>query len=93
MRALALIDGEHYPPVIRHALEALAERDKLEFVGAVFLGGTEKLASSEALQQLAAWVGCQCAAEQVALGQIAVLAAQYLQLSFGFHAFGDDLEP
>jgi cyclic 2,3-diphosphoglycerate synthetase len=52
MRALALIDGEHYPPVIRHALDVLQEREGLEFVGAVFLGGTEKLASSDALQTL-----------------------------------------
>ena len=52
MRALALIDGEHYPPVIRHALDVLRATEGLEFVGAVFLGGTEKLKSSDALQQL-----------------------------------------
>jgi cyclic 2,3-diphosphoglycerate synthetase len=40
-RVVALIDGEHYPPVVRFALEALA-RDH-EVVGAVFLGGTEKI--------------------------------------------------
>ena len=52
MRALALIDGEHYPPVIRAALEHLHEQDGLEFVAAVFLGGTEKLASRDVLETL-----------------------------------------
>lgn len=40
-RALALIDGEHYPPVIEAALATLAGRGH-EVVGAVFLGGWEK---------------------------------------------------
>src|SRR5919201_3226194 len=39
MRALALIDGEHYAPTVRDALAALP----YEFVGAVVVGGTEKL--------------------------------------------------
>ena len=39
MRALALVDGEHYPDVVVDTLEAL----RYEVVGAVFLGGTEKL--------------------------------------------------
>lgn len=43
-RVLALIDGEHYPPVVRAALESLAETH--EVVGAVFLGGTEKVGGS-----------------------------------------------
>ena len=38
-RALALIDGEHYAPVVRAALEELPYR----FVVAHLLGGTEKL--------------------------------------------------
>jgi len=38
-RALALIDGEHYAPVIKDCLEALP----YDFVGAYLLGGTEKL--------------------------------------------------
>jgi cyclic 2,3-diphosphoglycerate synthetase len=39
--AVALIDGEHYPPVVA---EALAEAsDRFEFRGALFLGGTEKI--------------------------------------------------
>jgi cyclic 2,3-diphosphoglycerate synthase len=39
MRALALIDGEHYAPVVRDALEGLPH----EVVGALLVGGTEKL--------------------------------------------------
>ena len=38
-RALALIDGEHYAPVVRSALEALP----YDFVAAHVVGGTEKL--------------------------------------------------
>jgi cyclic 2,3-diphosphoglycerate synthase len=38
-RALALIDGEHYAPVVRAALEELP----YEFVAAHVVGGTEKL--------------------------------------------------
>jgi len=40
-RVLALIDGEHYPPVVRFALDALSEEH--DVVGAVFIGGTEKV--------------------------------------------------
>lgn len=40
-RAVALIDGEHYPPVVRFALAGLAER--YEVAAAAFLGGTEKV--------------------------------------------------
>jgi cyclic 2,3-diphosphoglycerate synthetase len=39
LRALAIVDGEHYPPVVRDALAALP----FEFVAAVVVGGTEKL--------------------------------------------------
>ncbi len=39
MRAIVLIDGEHYAPVVRDALEALP----YEVVGALLVGGTEKL--------------------------------------------------
>jgi cyclic 2,3-diphosphoglycerate synthetase len=40
-RVIALIDGEHYPPVVRFALGELAREH--EVVAAVFLGGTEKI--------------------------------------------------
>jgi len=39
MRALAIIDGEHYPDVVREALLELP----YEFVAAVLAGGKEKL--------------------------------------------------
>lgn len=40
-RVIALIDGEHYPPVVRFALSALAAES--EVIAAVFAGGTEKV--------------------------------------------------
>lgn len=40
-RVVALIDGEHYPPVVRFALAALSGEH--EVVAAAFLGGTEKV--------------------------------------------------
>ena len=40
-RVVALIDGEHYPPVVRFALDELGADD--EVVAAAFLGGTEKV--------------------------------------------------
>jgi len=43
VKALALIDGEHYPDVVRDALAALP----YEVVGAVMLGGREKLRDGE----------------------------------------------
>jgi cyclic 2,3-diphosphoglycerate synthetase len=39
VRAVALIDGEHFAPVVRDALRALP----YEWVGAILVGGTEKL--------------------------------------------------
>ena len=42
-RAVALIDGEHYVSVVRDALEELP----YEFVGAILVGGTEKLRGGE----------------------------------------------
>jgi len=39
VRALAIVDGEHYPPVVRDALAELP----YEVVAAVLVGGTEKL--------------------------------------------------
>jgi len=40
-RVVALIDGEHYPPVVRFALSALAAEH--DVVAAAFAGGTEKV--------------------------------------------------
>jgi len=39
VKALAIVDGEHYPDVVRAALAELP----YEFVGVVLIGGTEKL--------------------------------------------------
>jgi cyclic 2,3-diphosphoglycerate synthetase len=43
LRALFLIDGEHYPPVVVDAMRELEERLGIEGVAAAMLGGTEKL--------------------------------------------------
>jgi cyclic 2,3-diphosphoglycerate synthetase len=43
MRAVALIDGEHYAEVVRDALAALP----YDVVGAILVGGTEKLRGGE----------------------------------------------
>jgi len=40
-KTIALIDGEHYPPVVRAALESFS--GEYDIVGAVFIGGTEKI--------------------------------------------------
>ena len=42
-RAVAIVDGEHYPPVVRQALEELEDL----VVAAVLVGGTEKLRGGE----------------------------------------------
>ena len=46
MRTLALVDGEHYPPVTRAALEVARERGH-EVVAALLVGGTEKLGAGD----------------------------------------------
>ncbi len=43
MRALFLIDGEHYPPVVLEAMKNVEESLDVRGVAAAFLGGTEKL--------------------------------------------------
>ncbi len=43
MRALFLIDGEHYPPVVFEAMKSVEESLGVRGVAAAFLGGTEKL--------------------------------------------------
>ena len=42
MRTLVLVDGEHYPPVTRWAIETARERGH-DIVGALFVGGMEKI--------------------------------------------------
>jgi cyclic 2,3-diphosphoglycerate synthase len=51
MRTLALVDGEHYPPVTLAALRTAAERGH-EVVGALLVGGTEKLAGGDQVPDL-----------------------------------------
>jgi cyclic 2,3-diphosphoglycerate synthetase len=43
VRALFLIDGEHYPPVVVDAMQSVHQRLRAEGVAAAFLGGTEKI--------------------------------------------------
>ena len=43
MRALFLIDGEHYPPVVLDAMQSVERSLDAEGVAAAFLGGTEKI--------------------------------------------------
>ncbi len=53
--AVALIDGEHYPPVVVEALARAGER--FAFVAALFLGGTEKIAGGELASEAEALYG------------------------------------
>ncbi len=47
-KAIALIDGEHYIPVLKGAIEYIREHYKeFQLVAAVFLGGTEKIGTPE----------------------------------------------
>jgi cyclic 2,3-diphosphoglycerate synthase len=43
VRALFLIDGEHYPPVVIDAIQSVEQSLNAEGVAAAFLGGTEKI--------------------------------------------------
>jgi len=43
VRALFLIDGEHYPPVVIEAMQSVQKSLDAEGVAAAFLGGTEKI--------------------------------------------------
>ncbi|UCD56991.1 MAG: 2,3-diphosphoglycerate synthetase [Candidatus Hydrogenedentota bacterium] len=52
MRALFLIDGEHYIAVNRDGIREVADRCGHEAVAAVFIGGTEKIGSPEDLKRL-----------------------------------------
>jgi cyclic 2,3-diphosphoglycerate synthetase len=45
-RAIALVDGEHYPPTTRWALDVARERG-YEVVACLFMGGTEKIGPGE----------------------------------------------
>jgi cyclic 2,3-diphosphoglycerate synthase len=49
MKVIALVDGEHYPPVTRWGLDVARSRG-IEPVAALFVGGSEKLAADGALE-------------------------------------------
>jgi cyclic 2,3-diphosphoglycerate synthetase len=49
MRVVALVDGEHYPPVTRWAIEVARARGA-DVVAAVLVGGSEKLGGAQALE-------------------------------------------
>ncbi len=52
LRAIVLIDGEHYVSVLKGAIEwAMKNYPDREFVAAVFLGGTEKIGSPEEVRK------------------------------------------
>ena len=51
MKALFLVDGEHYIPVNRDGVSDVARRRGYEPVGAAFIGGMEKIGSPEDLKQ------------------------------------------
>jgi cyclic 2,3-diphosphoglycerate synthetase len=46
MRVVVLVDGEHYPPVVRAAIGGMRARGD-DVVAAVFLGGSEKLTAGD----------------------------------------------
>jgi len=52
MKAIALIDGEHYIPVNKSALQQLRDERGYDFLAAVFIGGWEKIGTSQDLKQL-----------------------------------------
>lgn len=51
-RIVALIDGEHYPPVVKEALDKLKGDPGYDLKAAVFLGGTEKIRDDGAVSDL-----------------------------------------
>ena len=51
MKVLVLVDGEHYPSVVRWGLGA-AESMGHEVLAALFLGGTEKVAAGGGVPDL-----------------------------------------
>jgi cyclic 2,3-diphosphoglycerate synthase len=89
--ALALIDGEHYPPVVRATLDRLGSRHR--FVAALFLGGDEKLrAGDEGGSRVASTAGAGSAegrpvAASASRGQEAGGAHERLAVEFGLPVF------
>lgn len=63
-----MIDGEHYPPVIKSALEVLEKQYNYNVVGAVFIGGLEKITEKGVFDDL----GCPVVKEANPLAGIMV---------------------
>ena len=72
MRALFLIDGEHYPPVVLDAMEDIRENLGFAGVAAAFLGGTEKLKEGTDYGMPLVKAGSPVAAVAKALGEYEV---------------------
>jgi cyclic 2,3-diphosphoglycerate synthetase len=51
MKVVVLVDGEHYPPVTRWGIASAASLGH-EVVGAVFVGGAEKIAAADSVPDL-----------------------------------------
>ncbi len=52
LKAICLIDGEHYPPVNLSGIEHVRRTRGYDVVGAVFIGGIEKIGSTDDVQKL-----------------------------------------
>ena len=47
-KMVCLVDGEHYLPVTKSAIDTLNELEHIEVVAIIFIGGTEKLKTDDA---------------------------------------------
>ena len=72
MRALFLIDGEHYPPVVLHAIQTVHEDLSFDGIAAAFLGGTEKLKAGTDYGMPLVKAASAVAAVEKALGEFEV---------------------
>ena len=52
LRAICLIDGEHYPPVNQSGIEHVRRTRGYDVAAVVFVGGIEKIGSTDDLQRL-----------------------------------------
>ena len=52
MKAVALVDGQHYIPVTKAALQYLRETEGYDIVATVFIGGMEKIGDKEDIAKL-----------------------------------------
>lgn len=73
MKALFLIDGEHYIPVNRDGIAQVSQERGYEAAAAVFIGGMEKIGSPEDLKKL----GLPVVIMQDALAAIAAAIDQF----------------